>query len=146
MLTSLNFHVFSCSHPSQCGYRDLTRRSMPSTHQQVWLPICSSCTVFSPCYFLAAPHTCCILVSWPRIESVSPALEAWNFNHWTTREVSSLPFRLWPPVTFMRITFRAKVEEKSMLLRKSHIDWNLNLYNKKYFSTLFFSLYHFAGY
>ena len=110
---------------------------MQSTNQQVWFPKCSSFTVFS-FYFLAALRTCGILVPWPRIESVSPALEAWNFNHQTTGEVSSLPFRLWPPITFMRITFRAKVEEKSMILRKSHIDWNLNVYDTKYFSTPFF--------
>ena len=90
-------------------------------------------------FFFWPYHVACgILVPWPRIESVSPALEAWNFNHWTTGEVSSLPFRLWPPITFMRITFRAKVEEKSMILRKSHIDWNLNVYDTKYFSTPFF--------
>ena len=30
---------------------------------------------------------CGILVPRPGIKPVSPALEAWSFNHWTTREV-----------------------------------------------------------
>ena len=31
-----------------------------------------------------------ILVPQPGIEPASPALEAWNLNHWTTREVLRL--------------------------------------------------------
>ena len=30
---------------------------------------------------------CGILVPWPGIKPVSPALEAWSLNHWTAREV-----------------------------------------------------------
>ena len=33
---------------------------------------------------------CGILVPWPGIEPVPPALEAWSLNHWTTREVPVL--------------------------------------------------------
>ena len=37
---------------------------------------------FWPC------HTACgILVPWPGIKSLSPAVEAWSLNHWMTREV-----------------------------------------------------------
>lgn len=67
-----------------------------------------------------------------------PALWSTNFNHWTTKEVSSLPLdcdlrsHSWESLLGPRW-------KKSMLLRKSHIDWNLNLYDTKYFSTPFFS-------
>ena len=31
-----------------------------------------------------------ILVPWPGIEPVPPAVEAWSLNHWTTREVPAI--------------------------------------------------------
>ena len=31
--------------------------------------------------------TCGMLVLGPGMEAVPPALEAWNFNHWTIREI-----------------------------------------------------------
>ena len=37
--------------------------------------------------FCPNPTTCGILVPWPGIESMLPALEAWSLNNWTTREV-----------------------------------------------------------
>ena len=37
-------------------------------------------------------HTGYLLISWPGIESVLLALEAWNLNHWTVREVPTLSF------------------------------------------------------
>ena len=33
---------------------------------------------------------CGILVSWPGIKPVSPAVVAWSRNHWTVREVPSV--------------------------------------------------------
>ena len=35
---------------------------------------------------------CEILVPQPGIELVSPALEAWSLNHWTTREIPKSVF------------------------------------------------------
>ena len=35
----------------------------------------------------ASPEVCGILFPWPGIEPVSPAVEAWSLNHWTTRDV-----------------------------------------------------------
>ena len=45
--------------------------------------------LFSYLYIYFWPHctACGILVSWPRIEPVIPALGVWSLNHWTTREV-----------------------------------------------------------
>ena len=37
-----------------------------------------------------------ILLLQPGIEPVSPALEAWCLNHWTTREVPPLPITVLP--------------------------------------------------
>ena len=33
-----------------------------------------------------------ILVPWPGIEPLAPALEAWSFNHWTAREIPGASF------------------------------------------------------
>ena len=43
--------------------------------------------------FLFLPYhmACEILVPWHGIESMLPALEAWNLNHWTIREVLEGP-------------------------------------------------------
>ena len=38
-------------------------------------------------FFLPYHDACGILVLWPGIEPVPPAVETWSFNHWTTREV-----------------------------------------------------------
>ena len=40
------------------------------------------------------PHhaACRILVPWPGIEPVPPAVEAWSLNHWASREVPELDF------------------------------------------------------
>ena len=41
-------------------------------------------------YFFCAYHVAFgILVPWQQIEPVLPAVEAWNLNHWTAREVPS---------------------------------------------------------
>ena len=40
-------------------------------------------------------HVACgILVPWPGIEPMPPAMEAWNLNHWTIREVPDHPLNL----------------------------------------------------
>ena len=47
-----------------------------------------SCHCFSLSLSLfATPAAHVILVPGPRMEPVPPAVEAWNFYHWTTREV-----------------------------------------------------------
>ena len=39
-------------------------------------------------FFLATLCPACgILVPWPGIEPVPPAVKAWSLNHWTAREV-----------------------------------------------------------
>ena len=43
---------------------------------------------------LNCPLACGILVPRPDIEPMSPALEAWTLNHWTTREVTMVYFRV----------------------------------------------------
>ena len=60
----------------------------------------SSCPIISPCDFgqvfiyfiyyfsIVLCHMACgILVPWAGIEPMTPALEVWSLNHWTTREV-----------------------------------------------------------
>ena len=42
---------------------------------------------FSPPLILTVPHACRILVPWPGIEPMLPAVEAWCVNHQTAREV-----------------------------------------------------------
>ena len=41
-------------------------------------------------YLFFGSAACRILFLWPRMEPVPFAVEAWNLNHWTTREVSIL--------------------------------------------------------
>ena len=49
------------------------------------------CLLFLSFTFWLSPTVACgILVPWPGIDSVPPALEAWRPNHWTTREVPLL--------------------------------------------------------
>ena len=38
-------------------------------------------------FFFIALHAMRLLVPQPGTEPKLPAVEAWNFNHWTTREV-----------------------------------------------------------
>ena len=38
-------------------------------------------------FFFSCTVVCGILVPWPGIRPVPPALEAWSLNHWTAREV-----------------------------------------------------------
>ena len=51
-------------------------------------------------WFVFLPHlvTLKILVPWPGIEPMLPAMEAWSFNHWTTREVLHLVLTTKSPV------------------------------------------------
>ena len=49
-----------CKHPT------------PKQHTFTFWPWCRACRIFVP---------------WPEIKPVSPALESWNRNHWTAREV-----------------------------------------------------------
>ena len=37
-----------------------------------------------------------ILVPWSGIKPVPPAVEAWNLNHWTAKEVPLLAFLIHP--------------------------------------------------
>lgn len=39
-------------------------------------------------YFSSCCTTCGIIVPWPRIESMPPALKMWSLNHWVSRESS----------------------------------------------------------
>ena len=40
-------------------------------------------------FFFPDRLACWILVPWPEIKPVLPALAAWSLNHWTTREVQT---------------------------------------------------------
>ena len=66
----------------------------PAVHDQ--LPFHSSIAfffVFKPLSFIG--HAACgILIPWPGIEPMVPAVAALSRNHWTTREVSSIAFCL----------------------------------------------------
>ena len=44
-------------------------------------------------YFWLCHPACTILVPQPGIEPVSPAVEVWSLNHWTTREVPKQIFK-----------------------------------------------------
>ena len=71
------FHVFSCP-----GHR-----SFPSA----WVSVDSFC--FSLFLYYVA---CIILGPQPGIEPITPPLQAWSLNHWTTREVLVCGFfRIW---------------------------------------------------
>ena len=49
---------------------------------------CFRCIIFL-LLFLPAPHGIRgIIVPWPRIESMPPALKMWSLNHWVSRESS----------------------------------------------------------
>ena len=54
----------------------------------------SSTTDPSLVFFFFWPHlaACRILVPWPGMEPTPPAVEAWNLNHWTAREVPTVGF------------------------------------------------------
>ena len=43
-------------------------------------------------FFFAILRSCGILVPWPGIEPVSPALQARSLNHWIAKETSSVSF------------------------------------------------------
>ena len=58
-----------------------------------WPPDCS--VIF---FFLLHHAACGILVPWPGIEPMPPALQAWSLNHWTTREVLRVIALLRPPM------------------------------------------------
>ena len=52
--------------------------------------------IFWPC------HTACgILVPWPGVEPLPPAVEAWSPNHWTTREAPRTSLLLLPDLLFI---------------------------------------------
>ena len=44
--------------------------------------------------FLATPHACGIVVTPTRDWTHTPCIGRWNFNHWTTREVPALIFKI----------------------------------------------------
>ena len=46
-------------------------------------------------HFLAVWVAHEILVPWPEMEPLSPAVEAWSPNHWTTRKVPNFCFKVW---------------------------------------------------
>ena len=52
---------------------------------------CQTCILF--CFVFWPCHAACrILVPWPGIEPMPPAVEAQSLNHWTAREVPDLHF------------------------------------------------------
>ena len=70
---------------------------------------------------------CGILVSRPRIEPAPPALEAWNLNHWITREVP-WPYRLDFPVSCVLAT--QEQERKSYLFSRIIMLYFINNVNR----------------
>ena len=46
--------------------------------------------------YLFGQAACRILVPWPGIEPVPPAVEVWSPNHWTTREFLLVYFKIYP--------------------------------------------------
>ena len=56
----------------------------------MFIPI-SFFVVVVVCFAFQPHHVACgILIPWPGIEPVTPALEAQNLNHWTIKEVPLL--------------------------------------------------------
>ena len=94
MLSSLCFNFVINLHPQGPHW---TKSALIS----VWGPwgphfVCSALLssiffnfIFYYFIFGLCPVTCGILVPHPKIKPVHPSLEAWNLNHWTTRDVPS---------------------------------------------------------
>ena len=85
----------------------LTQIIVSSLNSHYWLQACLVCTnvhldsSFFPSFFfffLLHLEACGILVPWPGIEPVPPAVEAQSSNHWTTREFPAAPsfYLQWP--------------------------------------------------
>ena len=56
-----------------------------------------------------------ILVPWPGIVPLSPAVEAWSLNHWTAREVPSNLLNQYLQLTFFFHSFNSLLEWKPVL-------------------------------
>ena len=58
----------------------------------LWLCLSAS---LKKCLFCGGPHCRAygLLIPWPGIKPMPSALEAWNFNHWTTKEVPCILFK-----------------------------------------------------
>ena len=67
------------------------------------------------------PQACGILLPWPGIEPVAPAVEAWSLNHWTARK--SLIF-LYCVVTWLQTLLRAMKEKRGGCDRRALLDLN----------------------
>ena len=57
----------------------------------VFYSLTKSATFLFFFHFLVIPRGLWVLVPWPGIKPVRPALAAQSLNHWTTREVPTLP-------------------------------------------------------
>ena len=80
---------------------------------QAWWWVCETCShmilqttvakmrkkaslfYFTLFYFWPYHVACKILVPWPGIEPMPPAVETWSLNHWTAREVPEGIFKNW---------------------------------------------------
>ena len=58
----------------------------------LWLCLSASLKKY---LFCGGPHCRAygLLIPWPGIKPMPSALEAWNFNHWTTKEVPCILFK-----------------------------------------------------
>ena len=59
-----------------------------------------------PCCFWLPAVACRILVPWPEIEPVPPAMEVWNLNHWSTKETPTLPSLMQVQPTGFLLSFK----------------------------------------
>ena len=71
-------------------------------------------------FFLAMPQACGILLPWPGIEPVAPAVEAWSLNHWTARQDPNIPLLCCHMVT----NFVKGYEGKKRRLWEEGVAWS----------------------
>ena len=64
----------------------------------IFIHVTSFLSLFLKLIFKLLAMPCGMFIPQPGIEPIPPAVEAWNVNHWTTRKVPHLIFRLlfWP--------------------------------------------------
>ena len=96
-----------CGDSRQRGTMTGKRAQFPSCKMGIWLSHCP-CFFFLNCinktklFFLVMPGACEMLVPQPGIGPAPPALEVWDTNYWTTREVphNDLWYKIPCQVTF----------------------------------------------
>ena len=108
----------------------LDRVTSPRVSLFLWFfSITTSDFIFFPC--LAA---CGILVPWPGIKPMPPALGAWNFSHWTIREVPVISgfwyFPFFPSLlvlaVYLELTiFTTQIITMVWSLTQSQTSWNV---------------------